>query len=158
MFKWLFKKKTHCEMSFSSIRHKRVIWALDGIQKTTAAGNLAAYREIVLLRKVAEDIYQVALECCDDAKNAQLGPMLYDISAEDLFRLSGRHRRFVAMSKARYLNDICATDIYAYNQATDPCQHDIEVILEWKRDCVMRITEAQVIEAADAQAVQRGGN
>lgn len=101
-------------------------------------------------RKVS-DIQKAMLEHCEAAKEDALGPFQYEITASDLFILSPRHRTFVCCSNARYFNDVCTTGIYAYNQGVlGPDKNDIETIMEWKRECVARITEKQVSDAIDA--------
>jgi hypothetical protein len=106
----------------------------------------------------------IITDLAEAKKEEALGPIVYEITSGDLFTLSARHRGFVCNSGAVCLNDICVTRLMSYEGMPEfrPCESDIDKIMDWKRACVMRITEAQVVEAIDAQqavdAAQRGGN
>jgi hypothetical protein len=104
----------------------------------------------------AESVRRAVVDIAVAKKEEALGPMLYDISASDLFMLTPRHRVMLSKSGITYYNDVCAVNLYRLEGVfLDLCQHDIDTIMEWRSDCVLRITEAQVAEAIAAQV---GGN
>jgi hypothetical protein len=108
-------------------------------------------------RRILEDIKGELADLAEVKKEEDLGPMLYEIAAGDLFKLSAQHQKYVCNSGAVYLNDVCVTGLMLPSGSC-PCQHDVDTIMDWKGDCVSRITQEQVKEAIDDLAVQGGGN
>jgi len=76
----------------------------------------------------------------------RLGPMLYEITADDLFSLSPSDRMHVFNSGAMCFNNIIPVRLVGVKGCG---KASIERIMEWRRSCVMRITEEQVVEAIE---------
>jgi hypothetical protein len=110
-------------------------------------------RKINCLVDSVKNIQDAVRELAEAKKEDELGPFQYEISASDLFELSQFDRSVVCRSGARFLNDICAVSLANVGSIGITAA---KRIMEWRRKCVMRITEEQIDEAISA--VQRGGN
>ena len=122
-----YTKRIHSQIRCNAFRLERI------------AESLAGTREAVLERNEA-------------AKEDRLGPMLYDITTDDLFELSRANRMHVFNSGANFFNDIIPVRLVGVKGCR---KASIKRIMEWRRSCVMRITEAQIVETIqEKQATQ----
>ena len=101
-----------------------------------------------LHRRFLEDIKKTLAELTEADEESRLGPMMYEIEANDLYLLSKRDRMFVFHAGIVCFNDICPVRL---SGVTNCGKVSIDRIMAWKRACVMSITEAQVNEAIDEQ-------
>jgi hypothetical protein len=103
-------------------------------------------RKMEKLIESVNSIQRAVLKHCEAAKEDRLGLMLYDITADDLFMPGSWDRSIVCQSGVTCFNDICVTKLA--RTGSGGVLH-IKRIMEWKRACVMRITESQVHNCLD---------
>jgi hypothetical protein len=137
---------------------------MDEIRKLhrLVSSQIAAGRREALQRALADGhILENIAEISDNINEADLGPMRYEISSEDLWVLSKTNRKYLAESGARCFNDVNVVSL----GAVDGCnQHAIDRIMAWRRGGVLQITMEQADAAIDEQsdesvaAIQKGGN
>jgi hypothetical protein len=110
-------------------------------------------RKINCLVDSVKNIQDAVRELAEAKKEDELGPFQYEITVDDLWMLSDTKRMHVYNSGVSYFNEICPVKLAGVKGCGRVA---IEQIMEWRRKCVMRITEEQIDEAISA--VQRGGN
>lgn len=141
--------KAHCDAMFDRVTPG--IYSMDRLLLRLACHGADQTRALQEIASSVEGIRDAMLEHCEAAKEDALGPFQYEITASDLFELSARHRMIVAESGATCFNDIHVARLHGISLTRGVCQHDIEKIMEWKRECIARITEQQVSDAINAQ-------
>jgi hypothetical protein len=154
MFRWLFEAKRRREANFSSFTG-RLLKGIEGAchAVTNMNGRTAGtMRRLDVLLETVNDIHQTMLKQIDSKAEAELGPYQYEITGDDLRGLGATERYYVSMCNTMYFNDIYAAKL---GGLPDCGVGSIANIMQWKRDCVSRITQEQADDALDAQV---GGN
>jgi hypothetical protein len=147
MFKWLTRSTG--SLWDVQVRLRRIEAATDTIEHAVSNMNgrgAGMARKMEKLIESVNGIHHAVLKHCEAAKEDRLGPMLYDIAADDLSGLSLMDRKHVGNSGVMCFNDICATKLVN----VDGCGiSSIKRIMDWKRSCVMRATESQASDYLD---------